>query len=86
MRFPTSQTNFSPYIPLSAELGGLANLGTLYLDTNRLSGEDTPELGNLGNLDGLSLGRNKLKGCVPTNLERQLDDRYRDLGMPFCAR
>ena len=65
------------------ELRDLVNLVTLYLDTNQLTGEIPPELGNL---EDLSLGRNKLKGCVPTNLERQWDDRYGDLRMPFCAK
>ena len=50
------------------ELGGLANLTTLWLWSNELTGEIPPELGGLSNLTGLSLSGNQLTGEIPPEL------------------
>ena len=39
----------------------------------------------LARLRGLDLHANQLSGCVPSNLQDQLDRTYTDLGgLPFC--
>ena len=50
------------------ELGGLANLRSLYLFRDDLTGPIPPELGNLANLERLSLGENDLTGPIPPQL------------------
>ena len=50
------------------ELGGLANLQSLYLYRDDLTGPIPPELGNLANLESLSLGENDLTGRIPPEL------------------
>ena len=50
------------------ELGSLANLQALHLDSNRLSGEIPPDLGNLANLQVLSLRGNQLSAETPPEL------------------
>ncbi len=54
--------------PIPPELGELANLETLSLDSNGLSGTIPPELGKLANLKTLSLSRNRLTGTLPPEL------------------
>lgn len=54
--------------PIPPELGELANLETLSLDSNELSGSIPPELGKLANLTTLSLSRNRLTGTLPPEL------------------
>ena len=54
--------------PIPPELGELANLETLSLDSNELSGSIPPELGKLANLKTLSLSRNRLTGTLPREL------------------
>ncbi|MYH50342.1 MAG: hypothetical protein F4151_12660 [Gammaproteobacteria bacterium] len=54
--------------PIPPELGELANLETLSLDSNELSGSIPPELGKLANLKTLSLSRNRLTGTLPPEL------------------
>ena len=54
--------------PVPAELGGLANLQSLYLDVNELSGSIPPELGDLANLQYLNLEGNELSGPIPAEL------------------
>ena len=54
--------------PIPPELGELANLETLSLDSNELSGSIPPELGKLANLKTLSLARNRLTGTLPPEL------------------
>ena len=49
-------------------MGNLANLTSLYLHENQLSGEIPPELGNLSNLERLDLAANELSGEIPPNL------------------
>ena len=50
------------------ELGGLANLQSLFLYRDNLTGPIPPELGNLANLRSLSLGENDLTGPIPPEL------------------
>ncbi len=50
------------------ELGGLANLRSLYLYRGGLTGPIPPELGDLANLESLSLGENDLTGPIPPEL------------------
>ena len=50
------------------ELGNLANLQSLDLESNDLTGEIPPELGSLSNLEWLSLGGNALSGEIPAEL------------------
>ena len=50
-------------------MGNLANLESLWLSRNQLSGEIPPELGNLANLTGLELSSNQLSGEIPTVLD-----------------
>ena len=50
------------------ELGGLANLQSLYLFRDDLTGPIPPELGDLANLESLSLGENDLTGRIPPEL------------------
>ena len=50
------------------ELGGLANLTSLWLHWNDLSGAIPPELGRLANLTELKIGRNDLSGPIPPEL------------------
>ena len=68
------------------ELGNLAMLEDLYLDTNQLSGEIPQELGNLINLEYLGLRGNQLSGCVPSSLAGRLNEYFLDdLGdLWFC--
>lgn len=54
--------------PIPPELGELANLEMLSLDSNELSGSIPPELGKLANLKTLSLSRNRLTGTLPPEL------------------
>ena len=49
-------------------MGNLANLESLALSGNQLSGEIPPELGNLANLESLWLSRNQLSGEIPPEL------------------
>ena len=70
-------------------MGNLANLESLDLGSNQLSGEIPPELGNLANLESLDLGSNQLSGEIPPELgnlanltglylgSNQLSGRYR---------
>ena len=55
------------------ELGGLANLRSLYLYRGGLTGPIPPELGDLANLESLSLGKNDLTGRIPPELGRLAD-------------
>ena len=50
------------------ELGGLANLRSLYLYRGGLTGPIPPEFGDLANLESLSLGENDLTGPIPPEL------------------
>ena len=50
------------------ELGGLANLRSLYLYRGGLTGPIPPELGDLANLESLNLGENDLTGPIPSEL------------------
>ena len=50
------------------ELGGLANLRSLYLYRDDLTGPIPPELGDLANLTRLDLGENNLTGRIPLEL------------------
>ena len=50
------------------ELGGLANLRSLYLYRGGLTGPIPPELGDLANLESLNLGVNDLTGPIPSEL------------------
>ena len=50
------------------ELGNLANLYSLSLYDNQLSGSIPPELGNLANLYSLYLSDNQLSGSIPPEL------------------
>ena len=50
------------------ELGNLANLQVLSLNSNGLSGAIPPELGNLANLQRLEFSRNELSGELPPEL------------------
>ena len=50
------------------ELGGLANLRSLYLYRDDLTSSIPPELGNLAKLERLSLGENDLTGPIPPEL------------------
>ena len=49
-------------------VGNLANLESLHLNENQLSGEIPPELGNLANLESLHLNENQLSGEIPPEL------------------
>ena len=49
-------------------MGGLANLQSLSLWGNQLTGEIPTEFGNLANLEQLRLSQNKLTGPIPTEL------------------
>ena len=53
---------------LPPELGDLANLRELGLESNQLNGEIPPELGNLANLTELNLRINQLSGEIPPEL------------------
>ena len=55
--------------PIPPELGGLSNVGALYLQGNALSGPIPPELGGLSNLGRLGLGENELAGPIPTTFD-----------------
>ena len=50
------------------ELGNLANLKALYLNSNQLRESIPPELGDLANLQYLDLGGNQLRGPLPQSL------------------
>lgn len=50
------------------ELGVLANLNYLVLESNQLTGTIPPELGNHTNLQVLSLQSNQLLGVLPQSL------------------
>ena len=66
-------------------MGNLANLETLSLSFNQLSGSVPPQLGNLANLKYLRLSYNSLTGCLPTSWR---DVPFHDLestGLPFCG-
>ena len=52
----------------SPELGGLSNLGYLYLHGNDFSGPIPPELGDLASLVRLWLQENDLTGAIPPEL------------------
>ena len=49
-------------------MANLANLETLQLPHNQLTGSIPPELGNLANLETLSLYSNQLTGTIPSSL------------------
>ena len=66
---------------IPSELGNLANLQALSLDSNQLSGSIPSELANLDNLRALSLGNNQFSGCVPVKL---FDNIVPSLGLPSC--
>ncbi len=53
---------------IPAELGGLANLESLWLNRNQLTGEIPAELGGLANLERLNLRENQLTGEIPAEL------------------
>ena len=61
--------------PIPRELGGLANLRSLYLFRGGLTGPIPRELGNLANLQTLSLGENDLTGPIPPELGNLADLR-----------
>ena len=51
-----------------------------------MTGDVPSELGSLGKLEGLFLYGNQLTGCVPANLESQLDrSTLWAVGLPFCS-
>ena len=54
--------------PLPAELGNLAELERLYLQSNRLTGPIPSELGKLAKLERLYLDNNGLAGPIPSEL------------------
>ena len=51
-------------------MGNLANLKSLWLVNNRMSGTVPSELGNLANLERLHLYGNQLSGTLPQSLTR----------------
>ena len=51
--------------PIPPELGGLASLEVLYLQSNELTGPIPPELGGLASLEALNLYGNGLAGPIP---------------------
>ena len=53
---------------IPAQLGNLANLTGLYLNSNRLTGAIPAQLGNLANLVNLWLTGNGLSGAIPAQL------------------
>ena len=55
------------------ELGGLANLESLFLSRNQLSGEIPLELGNLSKLYAFHLDDNQLTGEIPSWLDNLAD-------------
>ena len=66
-------------------MGNLANLESLSLNFNQLSGAIPPGLGNPAKLQLLFLSGNQLNGCVPSSLLGRLDMEYSDLGgLRFC--
>ncbi len=65
-------------------MGNLANLETVALADNALSGPMPPELGSLSNLTGLGLENNELSGCVPSSLEDHLAVWSNLGGLPYC--
>ena len=50
------------------ELGRLADLQRLFLESSRLTGEIPPEIGNLESLTYLELGSNRLTGEIPPEI------------------
>ncbi|WP_419161557.1 hypothetical protein [Candidatus Palauibacter sp.] len=65
---PVALTGTSCPVQSSPEISRLANLGTLVLGNNNLTGPIPTELGNLSNLGTLVLGNNNLTGSIPTEL------------------
>ena len=82
VRLDLGRNKLSGAVP--PELGGLANLESLYLRDNDLSGAIPSELGGLANLKRLHLQGNDLSGAIPPELGslanlRQLYLRGNDL-------
>ena len=66
-------------------MGDLANLKSLHLESNQLSGEIPADLGSLANLEWLWLKENQLSGCVPEGLRDVATNDLRWLRLPFCG-
>ena len=67
-------------------IGSFANLQSLDLSGNQLTGETPAELGNIPNLHFLYLGGNQLTGCLPEGLRDVPHNDLIALRLPFCGR
>ena len=66
MELDMSDLSLTGAIP--SELGGLANMRSLFVGGNQLTGPIPAELGNLSNLQALDLASNQLTGGIPLEL------------------
>ena len=65
--------------PIPPELGGLASLEVLYLQSNELTGPIPPELGGLASLEALNLYGNELAGPIPPQVGELSNLEWLDL-------
>jgi len=65
-------------------LGNLANLESLWLYGNQLSGAIPPQLGRLTKLYELYVSHNQLSGCIPRALRNVPEHDLGNLRLEFC--
>ena len=63
---------------------GLANLESLWLYGNQLSGAIPLQLGRLANLYELYISHNALSGCIPVALRNVPENDLSSLRLEFC--